>query len=39
MAELVEHWGLLKNVRLNAINDDELDRTILPLVESIEARQ
>jgi hypothetical protein len=39
MAELVEHWGLFKNVRLNAINDDELDRTILPLVESIEARQ
>ncbi|HLI04139.1 MAG TPA: hypothetical protein VKU93_07705, partial [Terracidiphilus sp.] len=39
MAELVEHWGLFKNVQLNAVNDDELDRTILPLVESIEVKR
>ena len=33
--ELVEHWGLFRNVKLNAISDDDLDHTILPLVESV----
>jgi hypothetical protein len=33
--ELVEHWGLFRNVKLSAFTDDELDSTILPLVESV----
>ena len=33
--ELVEHWGLFRNVKVTALTDDELDRTILPLVESV----
>jgi hypothetical protein len=35
--ELVEHWGLFRNVNLSAWTDDELDRAILPLVESVPA--
>lgn len=37
--ELVEHWGLFRNVKLNAITDEDLDRTILPLVESVGTKQ
>jgi hypothetical protein len=37
--ELVEHWGLFNNVKLNAITDDDLDQTILPLVESVGLQQ
>lgn len=37
--ELVEHWGLFRNVKLDAISDEDLDRTILPLVESVGAKQ
>jgi hypothetical protein len=37
--ELVEHWGLFRNVKLNAITDDDLDQTILPLVESVGVKQ
>jgi hypothetical protein len=33
--ELVEHWGLFRNVKLSAFTDDELDRVLLPLVESV----
>jgi hypothetical protein len=33
--ELVEHWGLFKDVHIGAITDDEIDRTVLPLVESV----
>jgi hypothetical protein len=33
--ELVEHWGLFRNVKLDALTDDDLDRTILPLVEQV----
>jgi hypothetical protein len=33
--ELVEHWGLFRNVKLSALTDDELDRAILPLVELV----
>jgi hypothetical protein len=33
--ELVEHWGLFRNVKLDNITDDDLDHTILPLVESV----
>ena len=33
--QLVEHWGLFRNVHVNAITDDELDRSILPLVGSV----
>jgi hypothetical protein len=33
--ELVEHWGLFRNVKLNAVSDEELDRQILPLVNAI----
>jgi hypothetical protein len=28
----VEHWTLHKNVRLRNFTDEELDRTLLPLV-------
>jgi hypothetical protein len=33
--ELVEHWGLFRDVKVSAFTDDELDRIILPLVESV----
>jgi hypothetical protein len=33
--ELVEHWGLFRNVKLDSLTDDDLDRTILPLVEQV----
>jgi hypothetical protein len=33
--ELVEHWGLFRNVKLDALTDDDLDRTILPLVQQV----
>jgi hypothetical protein len=33
--ELVEHWGLFRNVKLNAVSDEELDRQILPLVNAL----
>ena len=36
-AELVEHWGLFRNVEVSAFTDDELDRAVLPLVESVPA--
>ncbi len=35
--ELVEHWGLFRNVKLDAITDDDLDRAILPLVRQVPA--
>ena len=37
--ELVEHWGLFRDVKLDNISDDDLDHTILPLVESVGAKQ
>lgn len=37
--ELVEHWGIFRNIKLNAITDDDLDHTILPLVESVGVKQ
>jgi len=37
--ELVEHWGLFRNVKVTALTDDELDRTILPLVESVRSNE
>jgi hypothetical protein len=37
--ELVEHWGLFRNVKLNNITDDDLDQTILPFVESVGVAQ
>lgn len=33
--ELVEHWGLFRNVKLDAVSDEELDRKILPLVNAV----
>ena len=33
--ELVEHWGLFRNVKLDPITDEDLDRTILPLVQQV----
>ena len=39
MVELVEHWGLFRNIKLNAVTDDDLDHTILPLVESVGVNQ
>ena len=32
--EHIEHWTLHKNVHLRSFNDDELDRTVLPLVSA-----
>src|SRR5271166_97461 len=37
--ELVEHWGLFRDVKVTALTDDELDRTILPLVESVRSNK
>jgi hypothetical protein len=34
-AELVEHWGLFRNVKLNAVSDEELDTKILPLIDAV----
>jgi hypothetical protein len=34
--EHVEHWALFRNVKLTALTDDELDRELLPLVQSVE---
>ena len=34
-AELVEHWGLFRNIKLNAVSDEELDQKILPLVDAV----
>ena len=33
--ELVEQWGLFRNVSLKEWNDEELDRVLLPLVRSV----
>jgi hypothetical protein len=33
--ELVEHWALFRNVHINEITDEELDRTVLPLVSQV----
>ena len=37
--ELVENWGLFRNVKLNGITDDDLDHTIIPLVDSVGPKQ
>lgn len=37
--EHVEHWGLYRNVMLNEWNDEELDRVLLPLVQSVGSTQ
>lgn len=31
--ELVEHWALFRNVRIDALTDEELDRVLLPLLK------
>ncbi len=33
--ELVETWGLFRNVKISAITDEELDRVVFPLVKSV----
>jgi hypothetical protein len=33
--ELVEHWGLFRNIKVDEITDDELDRVILPIIGSV----
>jgi len=33
--EQIEHWALYKNVKLSDFSDDELDRVLLPLVQSV----
>jgi hypothetical protein len=33
--EQVEHWGLYRNVRVSQLSDEELDRVLLPLVQSV----
>lgn len=35
MVEHIEHWGLYRNVVLKDWNDEELDRVLLPLVQSV----
>jgi hypothetical protein len=37
--ELTEHWGLFRNVSLKDWNDEELDRVLLPLVQSVGSTQ
>jgi hypothetical protein len=37
--ELVEYWGLFRNVKVTSLTDDELDRTILPLVEAVRSNE
>jgi hypothetical protein len=38
MVEQVEHWGLFRGVAIKALTDDVLDRTLMPLVGSVEVR-
>lgn len=33
--ELVEHWGLFRNVKPSAISDEELDRVLLPALKTV----
>jgi hypothetical protein len=33
--ELVEHWGLFRDVKVDALTDEDLDRSILPLVQQV----
>jgi hypothetical protein len=33
--ELVEHWGLFRNVKVNELTDQELDHALLPLLRTI----
>jgi hypothetical protein len=33
--ELVEHWGLFRDIKPNAITDEELDRVLLPVLKSV----
>jgi hypothetical protein len=35
--EQVEHWALYKKIGLHAINDEEIDRVLLPLAQETEA--
>jgi len=37
--ELVEHWALFKDVKVNEITDDELDRVVLPIVDSVKTAE
>jgi hypothetical protein len=38
-AQQTEHWALFRDVHINEITDDELDRGILPLVSSVDLVQ
>jgi hypothetical protein len=33
--ELVEHWGLFRDVKVNQLTDEELDRVVLPLLKNV----
>lgn len=33
--ELVEHWGLFRNIKVNELTDEEIDRSVLPLVSRV----
>jgi hypothetical protein len=33
--ELVEHWGLFRNVNVKDLTDEEIDRVVLPLVSAV----
>jgi hypothetical protein len=33
--ELIEHWALFKDVKVKEITDDELDRVVLPIIDSV----
>lgn len=37
--ELVEHWALFKGIKVSEITDDELDRVVMPLVDSVKAAE
>lgn len=35
--ELIEHWALFRDVTLDSLTDEDLDRSILPLVQKVPA--
>jgi hypothetical protein len=39
MVEQVERWALFRNVKVSEWSDDELDRALLPLIETVEGPQ
>ena len=34
--EQVEHWALFRNMQIQGLTDEESDRVLLPLLETVE---